>query len=68
MRAPAAAADAVARLVDPPPGGRPSRTLVDEFGMGTPIEGFRRASEEVAAGLYGAFGMAGMLGSRASSS
>jgi NAD(P)-dependent dehydrogenase (short-subunit alcohol dehydrogenase family) len=54
-------ADAVAALISKPAGERPFRTVVDGLGMGAHIESQNRLSEEIAKGVYGAFGMSDML-------
>ena len=54
-------AEAVAKVVNTPAGQRPFRTVIDDLGMGEPIEGLNRGSEEVTAGIYNAFGMGDML-------
>lgn len=54
-------ADAVARLIDTPPGQRPFRTVVDKMGMGDHIKGYNDHLEQVTSGIYNAFGMGEML-------
>jgi len=54
-------ADAVARLVDTPPGQRPFRTVVDKMGMGEHIKGYNDHLEQVTSGVYNAFGLGDML-------
>lgn len=54
-------ADAVADLIDTPAGQRKFRTVVDKMGMGDHIEGCNDQLEQVTAGIYGAFGIDGML-------
>jgi NAD(P)-dependent dehydrogenase (short-subunit alcohol dehydrogenase family) len=57
-------ADAVANLVDAPPGERKFRTVVDKMGMGDHIEGYNNQLDQVTSGIYSAFGMDGMLKSK----
>jgi len=54
-------ADAVTALVDTPAGQRPFRTIVDNMGMGTPIEAYNIQLGQITSGIYGAFGIDGML-------
>lgn len=54
-------ADAIVALVDTPAGERRFRTVVDNMGMAGAIEPFNDGAEQVTAGIYGAFGMAGLL-------
>lgn len=54
-------ADAVARLIDTPPGRRPFRTVVDKMGMGDHIKGYNDQLEQITSGVYNAFGMGDML-------
>ncbi|HEX2897863.1 MAG TPA: short-chain dehydrogenase, partial [candidate division Zixibacteria bacterium] len=54
-------ADAVAKLIDTPAGQRPLRTVVDALGMGAPIEKINQVAEQVTSGIYGNFGIGGML-------
>lgn len=54
-------ADAVADLINTPAGQRKFRTVVDKMGMGDHIEGCNDQLEQVTAGIYGAFGIDGML-------
>jgi len=54
-------ADAILKVIDLPRGERPFRTVVDGLGMGSHIERINETSDEVVEGIYGAFGMAGML-------
>lgn len=54
-------ADAIAGLVAMPHGQRPFRTTVDSLGMGAAIEPYNRALADLTQGLYGQFGIAGML-------
>lgn len=54
-------AEAIVALVDTPAGERRFRTVVDNMGMAGAIEPYNDAAEQVTAGIYGAFGMAGLL-------
>ena len=48
-------------MVGKAPGTRPFRTTVDKIGMGEPIIAYNDHLNEVTKGIYGAFGMDGML-------
>lgn len=54
-------ADAIADLIDTPAGQRQFRTVVDKMGMGDHLVGYNDQLEQITAGIYGAFGMDGML-------
>lgn len=54
-------ADAILSLVDSPAGKRPFRTVFDQMGMGDPIKGYNEQMEQMIRGIYGAFGIDGML-------
>ena len=54
-------ADAIADLIETPPGQRSFRTAVDKMGMGDPITGYNQQLAQITEGIYGAFGMEGML-------
>ncbi len=54
-------ANAVAAVIDTPAGQRSFRTIVDKMGMGDHIKGYNDQLEKITAGVYGAFGMGGML-------
>lgn len=58
-------ADALQSLVEAPAGGRAFRTVVDKMGMGDHIEGYNGHLGQVTAGIFGAFGIDGMLARRA---
>ena len=54
-------ADAVLKLIETPAGSRPMRTTVDNMGMGAHISAYNEQLQQVHEGIYGAFGMDGML-------
>ncbi len=54
-------ADAISTLIDTPAGSRPMRTTVDNMGMGVHIKPYNDQLQQVHEGIYGAFGMDGML-------
>lgn len=54
-------ADAIVELVDTPAGQRPFRTVVDNLGMADAAVANNDAAEQMAAAIYGAFGMADLL-------
>ena len=54
-------ADALVQLVETTPTERPFRTIVDKMGMGTHLEAYNKASEEVTKGIYSAFGIDHLL-------
>ncbi len=54
-------ADAILNLVETPSGERPVRTVVDNMGMGTHIKPYNEGLEQIHQGVFGAFGMEGML-------
>lgn len=54
-------ADAVANVIDLPYGEKPFRLPVDFIGMGDLIQKYNEHLEQIMTGLYGNFGMAGML-------
>ncbi len=54
-------ADAILKLIQTPAGGRPVRTVVDNMGMGDPINGYNDQLNQITNGIYNAFGMADML-------
>ena len=54
-------ADAVLKVIDTPAGQRPTRTVVDNMGMGTHIEPYNNMLDQITSGVYNAFGMGGML-------
>lgn len=54
-------ADAVAALVDTPPGRRPFRTVVDNMGMGDPIQRYNEQLEQITRGIYKTLGIESML-------
>lgn len=54
-------ADAFAELIDKPYGEKPFRTTVDFIGMGDHVQKYNDHLEQVTQGLYGNFGIAGML-------
>jgi NAD(P)-dependent dehydrogenase (short-subunit alcohol dehydrogenase family) len=54
-------ADAFAELIEKPYGEKPFRTTVDFLGMGDAVEKYNDHLEQVMQGLYGNFGIAGML-------
>ncbi|MGL4629922.1 MAG: SDR family oxidoreductase [Leadbetterella sp.] len=54
-------ADAFAELIDMPHGERPFRTAVDFIGMGDHVSKYNEHLGQVTAGLYGNFGIGGML-------
>ena len=54
-------ADAVARLVDTPPGRRPFRTVVDTMGMGDAIRNYNVQHERITREIYKALGIEAML-------
>jgi NAD(P)-dependent dehydrogenase (short-subunit alcohol dehydrogenase family) len=54
-------ADAFAELIDIPLGEKPFRTTVDFIGMGDHVQKYNEHLGQVTQGLYGNFGIAGML-------
>ena len=54
-------ADAILKVVESPDGERPMRTVVDKMGMGDHIAKYNSHLQQVMEGIYGAFGMEGML-------
>ncbi len=54
-------ADAIVNLIEIPDGERPLRTVVDNMGMGDPIQGYNEQLDQITAGIYNAFGMGDML-------
>lgn len=58
---PQSVADTIVSLVDTPAGRRQFRTVVDSLGMADAVAPYNEAGEQVTAGIYGAFGMAGLL-------
>ncbi len=54
-------ADAITQVIETPAGERPFRTVVDKMGMGDHIKPYNESLEQITAGIYGAFGMDGML-------
>jgi NADP-dependent 3-hydroxy acid dehydrogenase YdfG len=54
-------ADAVSSIIKMPRGQRPFRTVVDRLGMGTAIEPYNQAADELQKGMFAAFGMADSL-------
>ncbi len=54
-------ADAVAALVDTPPGRRPFRTVVDKMGMSDAIRNYNERQEQITHGIYKELGIEAML-------
>jgi NAD(P)-dependent dehydrogenase (short-subunit alcohol dehydrogenase family) len=54
-------ADAFVELIEKPYGEKPYRTTVDFIGMGEHVEKYNEHLEQVTQGLYGNFGIDGML-------
>lgn len=54
-------AEAIAHVVDQPDSDRPFRTVVDSMGMGDHIKGYNDQLDQITRGIYGVFGMEGML-------
>lgn len=54
-------ADAILKVIDTPAGQRPFRTIVDKMGMGDPIGGYNEQLEKITTGIFGAFGMDGVM-------
>ena len=54
-------ADAVAALVDTPPGRRPFRTVVDKMGMGDALQSYNEQQEQITRGIYKGLGIESML-------
>ena len=54
-------ADAIAKVIDTPAGHRPFRTVVDKMGMGDHIGPYNEQLGQITKGIYGAFGIEGML-------
>jgi len=54
-------ADAILKLVETPAGERPVRTVVDNMGMGDHINPYNNSLDQIHQGIFGAFGMEGML-------
>lgn len=58
-------AEAMVGLVEAAPGTRPFRTVVDAMGMGTHVVPYNAQLAALTAGIFGAFGISGMLARRA---
>lgn len=54
-------AKAILNLIDSTPGTRPFRTIVDNMGMGTPLEEYNSHLEKITTGMYSNFGIAHLL-------
>ncbi|MFO1528093.1 MAG: SDR family oxidoreductase [Turneriella sp.] len=54
-------ATAIANLVAAAPGTRPFRTIVDNMGMGGPLEGYNKQLADITAGIFANFGIAHLL-------
>lgn len=54
-------AAAIVNLVQATPGARAFRTIVDNMGMGGPLEGYNKQLADITAGIYGNFGIAHLL-------
>jgi hypothetical protein len=54
-------ADAIAGVIETPAGQRSFRTVVDKMGMGDHISGYNDQLGQITEGIYGAFGIEGML-------
>ncbi len=54
-------AKAIAQLVKAPHGTRPFRTIVDNMGMGGPVEEYNNMLGKITEGIYGNFGIASLL-------
>lgn len=54
-------ADAIADVIEAPAGQRSFRTVVDKMGMGDHISGYNDRLGQITEGIYGAFGIEGML-------
>ena len=54
-------ADAFSQIISQKKGTRPFRTVVDNMGMGTPIEPYNKSLEQLTSGIYGAFGIGHLL-------
>ena len=54
-------ATAIANLVAATPGTRPFRTVVDNMGMGGPVESYNKQLTDISAAIYGNFGIAHLL-------
>jgi NAD(P)-dependent dehydrogenase (short-subunit alcohol dehydrogenase family) len=54
-------ADAIAAVIETPAGQRSFRTVVDKMGMGDHIGGYNDQLGRITEGVYGAFGIEGML-------
>lgn len=54
-------ADAFSQIISQKKGSRPFRTVVDNMGMGTPIEPYNKSLEQLTSGIYGAFGIGHLL-------
>ncbi|MCG8374637.1 MAG: SDR family oxidoreductase [Balneolales bacterium] len=54
-------ADAITNLIETPAGQRPVRTVVDNMGMGVHIDPYNQQLDQIHQGIFGAFGMDGML-------
>lgn len=54
-------ATAIVNLVQTAPGTRPFRTVVDNMGMGGPVEGYNKLLGDITAGIFGNFGIAHLL-------
>jgi NAD(P)-dependent dehydrogenase (short-subunit alcohol dehydrogenase family) len=54
-------ATAVLNVIQAPKGQKPFRTIVDNMGMGDPIEGYNQQLSQVTKGIYSAFGIGHLL-------
>lgn len=62
---PALVGDAMVALVDAEPGARPFRVIVDTIGMGAAVGPYNDHLATMTQGIFGHFGIAGMLSRRA---
>ncbi|MCE7992882.1 MAG: SDR family oxidoreductase [Roseivirga sp.] len=62
LQRPEKVAEAISDLLDLPFGEKPFRTTVDYMGMGEPVTEYNNMLHGITRGLYGNFGMEGMLG------
>jgi len=54
-------ADAILKIIETTAGKRPVRTVVDNMGMGDPINGYNDQLNQITESIYNAFGMGEML-------
>ena len=62
---PALVGEAIVSLIDAAPGSRPFRVIVDTIGMGAAVEPYNDQLARMTKGIFGHFGIGGMLSRRA---